>query len=90
MTQQRARDSPKLTEAVVSKAIDGTLRRGYLRHLGRRIVEQQRSLRSLCTDEAWAAYLAVEELSNARLDAGMVRAARWGHRYASRTAPRRR
>ena len=87
---KRARDSPRLTDAVISKALNAMLLRGYLRHLSRRIIEQQRALHRTATDEAWTAYLLLEELSNARLDAAMVRAARWGHRFASRLRPTRR
>lgn len=88
----RARDSPpRLTDAVVAKATDGILRRGYLRLLASRIRQHQDALRRVLSDEAWNAYLRLEEVSSERLDAAMVRAARWGYRLGSRrrTAPRR-
>lgn len=72
-----------MTEAVLGKALDGMLRRGLLRLISRRIRARQEALRKLSSPEAWKAYLAVEELANARLDAAIVRAARWGHRFAS-------
>ena len=88
----RARDSPpKLTDAVVAKATDGILTRGYLRLLSRRIREKQGVLRRLLTEEQWQHYLRLEEVSSERLVAAMMRAARWGYRYGSRrrTVPRR-
>jgi hypothetical protein len=86
----RARDSPqKLTDATLSKSIDAMLRRGLLRLLARRLRRRQEVLRRLCSAEAWQAYLAVEEASNERLDAALVRAVRWGHRFASTRRPRR-
>jgi hypothetical protein len=79
----RARDSPRLTDAALGRALDGMLRRGLLRLLSRRIRGRQEALKRLASPEAWQAYLLLEELTNARLDAAMVRAARWGHRFAT-------
>jgi hypothetical protein len=85
---KRARDSPpRLTDAVMAKAINGMLTRGLLRLLARRIGTRQEALRRLCSDEAWCAYLRVEEASNERLSAALVRAARWGHRFAAGARP---
>lgn len=79
----RARDSPRLTDAIIAKATEGILTRGYLRLLSRRLRARQEALRRACSPEAWEAYLRLEEVSSERLDAAMVRAARWGHRFAS-------
>ena len=88
----RARDSPpRLTDAVLAKATDAMLRRGYLRLLARRIRHHQEALRRLVSEEAFQAYLRLEEVSSERLDAAVSRAALWGYRLGSRrrTAPRR-
>jgi hypothetical protein len=75
---------PRLTDATIAKATDRMLRRGYLRLLSRRVLEQQRALRRLIDDDGWAAYLRLEETQTARLDGAMLRAAHWAFRFASR------
>ena len=84
----RARDSPpRLTDAVLARGLDQLLQRGLLRLLARRVRQRQEALRRLCSPEAWQAYIQVEEASNERLDAALVRAARWAYRLGRGERP---
>lgn len=81
----RARDSPpRLSDAVVAKAMEGILRRGYVRLLGRRVLRRQEHLKKLVPTATWQAYLLLEQDSNERWLAALTRAARWGYRAAGR------
>lgn len=89
----RSRDSPpRLTDAVVAKAMEGILLRGYVRLLGRRVIRRQEHLKKLVPTATWEAYLLLEQDSNERWLAALTRAAHWGYRVASRRrrSPRRR
>ena len=60
-----------------------------LRRLSRTIQRRQTALRRVAGDAAWAAYLCVEEATNARQADLLLLAVRWAYREGARARSRR-
>jgi hypothetical protein len=77
---------PPLTDAVVQNeqrlgaAIDAFLVQDeVMRRRRRQILRRQREVRHHCSEQAWAAYLRLEEAVNARLDLALMIVAKWAY-----------
>ena len=75
---------PNLTDSVVrddqrlGAAVDALLVPDQaMRRRRAAILRRQRELRQYCNEQAWAAYLKLEEVVNARLDAALLIVAKW-------------
>lgn len=87
---------PRLTPEIVAdddavtEALDDLLLRDpEYRRLTRRIVRRQRELRGLVSEQAWSAYILLEDVTNERLDHAIRLVTRWAFRAGQRNAGRR-
>ena len=76
---------PHITTAIVSdeQALIEAMEAGLIEHRDivrhrRRIIRRQQELRRVAGDEAWKAYLRVEEAANGRYDLALRVVAAWG------------
>jgi hypothetical protein len=74
LTDAIARDEQRLAAVIDALLVpDPAMRRHR-----RQILRRQHDLHRLCAEQAWQAYLKLEEASNLRLDAALLLVARWG------------
>lgn len=73
LTQEICADEERLSAAIEIRL----KREPAMRHHRRRIVGRQKRLRALSTQEAWKAYLVVEEAVNHRFGDALIAVARW-------------